>query len=283
MKNISFVAFLLLTACGGQVITEISTPPPENAPFIPTEASTARTITKNTFYDVSVTFIFNAGFLITVGDQRVLIDAIYEGYPEGTLKPILDLQSPFDGVDLILATHEHRDHFDPKLVLRYLQNNPETVFASNPNAVNAILTLDSSMEPRLTAIELKTGESEQLALADINIEGLYLSHGEIGIINIGYIITLGEVTFFHMGDMDPREVSVSDLQAYGLPGKQIDIAFVQEFLLVNEEFHAHILEGIQPSYPIPMHFAIQPPSGLESIFPTIITLQEPYECWVMPK
>jgi hypothetical protein len=35
----------------------------------------------------------------------------------GVLKPLVDSQPPFDGVDLILATHEHADHFSPDLWL----------------------------------------------------------------------------------------------------------------------------------------------------------------------
>jgi Tol biopolymer transport system component/L-ascorbate metabolism protein UlaG (beta-lactamase superfamily) len=239
-------------------------------------------IAESTFEGVRVTFITNAGFLITVGDKRILVDAIYKGYPGGVLKPILDSQPPFDGVDVILATHEHHDHFDPELVLQYLQDNPKTVFVSNPNAVEAILTLDRGMRTRLTAVELAAGEREQLTIAGIDLEAIHLSHGMPGILNLGFIITIDQVTLFHMGDMDPAVVSVSDLQAYGLPEKQIDIAFVHDYVLTEEEFHAHISEGIQARHLIPMHFGMQPPLGLESVFPNISILQEPYESWALP-
>ena len=220
--------------------------------------------------------------MITVGDQRILIDVIYAGYPEGVLKPILDSQPPFDGVDLILATHEHHDHFDPELVLRYLQNNPETVFASTPNAVKAILALDNSMQTRLTAIELEAGGQEKLTLAGIDLEVIQLSHGVTDVDNLGFIITFEEAKLFHMGDMDPAVISVSDLKDFSLPGKQIDIAFAHEYLLSEEAFHAHVSDGIQAKYLIPMHFGLQPSVDLESIFSTIIILDEPYESWVMP-
>jgi L-ascorbate metabolism protein UlaG (beta-lactamase superfamily) len=219
-----------------------------------------------------------------VGDQRILIDAIYQGYPGGVLKPILEGQPPFDGVDLILATHEHLDHFDSELVLQYLQNNPDTEFASTPNAVEAILALDSSLLTRLTAIDLNAGEQEQLTIADINLEAMYLSHGIPGIQNLGYILTIDGITIFHTGDMDPSSVSVSDLQSYGLPEKQLDIAFIPEFLFVLDEFHAHILEGIPAEYLIPMHFGYEPlPPEVDNIFPNMIIFQETYENWELPK
>jgi L-ascorbate metabolism protein UlaG (beta-lactamase superfamily) len=249
-----------------------------------TDTSNTAADTDSSFEGVRVTFISTAGFLITVGDQRILIDAIYQGYPGGVLKPILEGQPPFDGVDLILATHEHLDHFDPELVLQYLQNNPETEFASTQNAVEAILALDSSMRTRLTTIDLNVGEQEQRAVADINLEAMYLSHGMPGIQNLGYILTIDDITIFHTGDMDPSSVSISDLQDYGLPEKQLDIAFIPEFLFVIEEFHAHILEGIPAEYLIPMDFGYEPlPPEIDNIFPNMIIFRETYENWELPK
>jgi L-ascorbate metabolism protein UlaG (beta-lactamase superfamily) len=243
---------------------------------------TGTPIAESTFGGVRVTFITNAGFLITVGDTRILIDAIYQGYPGGVLKPILDSQPPFDGVDLILVTHEHHDHFDPELVLQYLQRNPETVFISTPNSVNAILDLDSRMGARLTSIDLQSGDREQLTISDIGLEIIHISHGVPGLLNLGYIITINDVTLFHTGDIDPTVVSISDLQSYGLPEKQIDIGFVPEFLFTEEEFRNHITEGIQARHLIPMHFGMQPPFDLESVFPNIHLFQQPYESWAMP-
>jgi len=291
MKKYSLIAFFLLTACSSQLQatptiqpTNTSLPPtPLPSPTTtPTTAPTATPIAESTFDGVRVNYIYNEGFLITVGDKRILIDTIYDGYPGGVLKPVLESQPPFDGVDLMLATHEHGDHFEPELVLQYLQNNPDTLFASTPNAVNAILILDSSVRPRLTAIDIKAGESKSLTLAGINLEAIHLDHGMPGILNLGFIITFDEVTLLHIGDMDPAVVSVSDLRAYGLPAKQIDIAFVHDWLITEEEFHAHFTEGIQARYLIPMHFGPQPPSQFQSVFPSMIILQEPYESWVMP-
>ena len=148
--------------------------------------------------------------------------------------------------------------------------------------MDAIRALDSSVGARLTPIEIKAGEREQLTVSDVDLEVIHLSHGMPGILNLGFIITIDEVTIFHMGDMDPAVVSVSDLRTYGLPEKHIDIAFSHEYLIAEDEFHEHILEGIQAKYLIPMHFGPQPPLGFESIFPNIKILQKPYESWVMP-
>lgn len=249
----------------------------------PIAVLTGTPIGGSSFDGVRVTMIYNAGFLVTVGDKRVLIDAIYAGFPGGILKPLLASQPPFDGVDLILSTHDHADHFDAQLVLDYLEKNPESLFVSTPSAVNAISEIDSRVDVRLTAIDLARGEKQDISVAGIDLEAIYLSHGIPGLLNLGYLITIDGVTLFHTGDIDPDGVSVDDLSGYGLPGEDIDVAFVPDFLVVEEEFHAHIREGIQARYLIPMHFPLcNPPAGIEDTFQNVHIFSAEYESWILP-
>jgi L-ascorbate metabolism protein UlaG (beta-lactamase superfamily) len=253
--------------------------PPTSTPVPPT----ATPIAESWFDGVRVTFVNNAGFLITAGDKRILIDALYEGYWAGVLKPIVDSQPPFDGVDLILATHEHSDHFSPELVRGYLLDNPHTMFVSTQSAVAQLLALGSDVRDRVVPIDLKKGQSTQIDANGIHLEAIYLSHGIPGLLNLGFIITIGDVRLFHTGDMDPDSVAVSDLLGYGLPDMQLDVAFVPEFVLIEADFHALALEGIQARYLIPMHFS--PPArpvGVEENFPNAFVFSRSFESWVLP-
>jgi len=137
-------------------------------------------------------------------------------------------------------------------------------------------------EPRLTAIDLKKGEHELVDIDGIGLEAIRLSHNIANVLNLGYIITVDNVTLFHMGDMNPDAVSVSDLQAYGLPEKQIDIAFVHHRLFSDEEYDDYITTGIQATHIIPMHFSGKPPSEFKSNLPNVSVIWEPYESWEMP-
>lgn len=81
---------------------------------------------------IELTYIANEGFLITGGGKKVLVDALLrEGIPESYLRPAPETlkkmeasQPPFDGVDLVLATHFHRDHFNAGSVAAHLRANP---------------------------------------------------------------------------------------------------------------------------------------------------------------
>jgi L-ascorbate metabolism protein UlaG (beta-lactamase superfamily) len=265
----------------------ITLPSPTATPAPPTATATpvptATPVAESYFDGVRVTFVNNAGFLITAGDKRILIDALYEGYPEGVLKPVVYAQPPFDGVDLILATHEHRDHFSPDLVLRYMRNNPNAVFVSSQSAVDQVIARDDGIRSRVIPIQLRAREREQIVVSEIDLEVIHLSHGDPEVLNLGFIITIEGIRLFHTGDIDPETVNVSYLQSYGLPEKQIDIAFVSGSMLTMEEYHSHVLEGIQARYVIPMHYSYQlPPSGIEAYFPNAFVFHDTMESWVLP-
>ena len=249
----------------------------------PAPSATWTPIASSTFDGVRVTHVFNAGYLITVGDKRILIAALYQGYPEGILKPVVYAQPPFDDVDLILATHEHHDHFFPELVARYMRENPRSRFVSTKSAVRQLLAEDSSLRGRTIGVELNKGERMQIDVQGIDLEAIYISHGMVGILNLGFLITVDGAKLFHTGDLSPDHVRVTYLQDYGLPEAQIDVAFVPDFLLTMEEYHAHVTEGIQPRYVFPMHYPYEdPPIGVEDDFPNAFVFTDRLENWCLP-
>ena len=89
--------------------------------------------------EVSVTYVGNAGFLIKIGDKKILIDALFKG-AAGTYEIPLDIQQklklaqePFDNVDLILVTHAHGDHVDFDMVRQHMTKNTDAIFARPDN------------------------------------------------------------------------------------------------------------------------------------------------------
>jgi L-ascorbate metabolism protein UlaG (beta-lactamase superfamily) len=252
--------------------------------LIPPATSAATPIAPSYFEGVRVTYIFNAGFLITAGDKRILVDALYEGYPEGVLKPLLESQPPFDGVDLILATHEHVDHFSAGMVRQYMLDNPGTAFLSTQGAADQLLALGDDLRSRVTAIQIGAGESARTEVDGITVDAVYLSHGIPGLLNLGFLITIGDVHLFHTGDVDLETVGLRDLQPYDLPNRQIDLAFVPADFFTGEAYYPLLQEGIRARFLIPMHFygRLSLPASFASLFPEHYTFSESYESWVLP-
>jgi L-ascorbate metabolism protein UlaG (beta-lactamase superfamily) len=241
--------------------------------------------------DLLITFTSNAGFLIGTGGKKILLDALYPSdvSPE-TLALMENAEPPFDGVDLVLATHDHSDHFGPQSVGKHLSNNPEAVFVSTESAVEMLregYNGFDEIEDRVHPIHVRRGSTVLETFDGIEVEMLSLSHGIDGYLNMGFVITVGENRLFHTGDSGLETMSMDYFLAYDLPGKEIDVAFVSHFILLDETQHAFILEGIQARYVIPMHFLHSFPDvdyeAMELYFPEAILFHEELESWLMPR
>ena len=243
----------------------------------------------------SVLYVSNEGVLVTSGDKKILIDGIYAGIdrylPADAFSRLKNGEAPFDDIDLILATHAHFDHFDPRQVAKYMAQNPHTAFLSTGEAVQELIKVDPSLEKRATAFDLVPGESREVKINGIQVNAYFLTHGinEAGemVLNLGFLAILDEVKVFHSGDMDVNVVSVDDLKAYGLPGQQIDLAFTFHTAFRNQDVLPLVTEGLAARYYFPIHYHFSSPplsAGLIAReFPEAILFGNEMETWVMPR
>ncbi len=211
---------------------------------------------------VIVTFVGNAGFLITVGDKKLLIDATFRGYkdvyelPPDIQEKIAKAQPPFDGIDVILATHAHGDHFNADLTRQCMKNNPNTIFASTEQLTATL----KDFPDRVITFNPSRGKTDRKELMGISIEAIYLPHGSFDankteILNYGYIVNLNGVKLFHTGDVDTQQFSFDEFRAYQIPEKNIDLAFIQHFYLTdNPSERKFVNEGIGSRFIIPIHY-----------------------------
>ena len=76
---------------------------------------------------VRATLISNAGLLLEYRGVKLLVDAIYHttdpfsNPPPAVWSEMLAGEPPFDGVDTLLFTHDHPDHFSPERLMQYLR------------------------------------------------------------------------------------------------------------------------------------------------------------------
>lgn len=244
----------------------------------------------------TITYVGNSGFLVTIGENKILIDGIFSGFPPEYTQPaevqelIANAKPPFDGIDLILATHAHDDHFNSTRVVDYLLKNPQTAFISTAGAADMFLQRPE-LKNRVTSITLKSGESREQSVNGMRVVAYDISHGFGAngetFPNLGFLVEANGVKFFHSGDMDPGVVTAGYLKMLGLPQEKIDIAFLQHFSFRSADAFSLATEGIAARYYIPIHYHFTtPPMDKELILrivPDAILFDKELDSWVMPQ
>lgn len=238
----------------------------------------------------TVTYVGGSGFLIRAGGKKILVDALFDGFPGGyavpasVREPLLAGRPPFDGIDLILVTHDHGDHFSAAAVLRALENNPGAVFVGPAAAATAL----AGAAGRTRALEVPEGERRTLELGGITVAAMPLSHGtpppgRPGIVNLAYLITVGGIKFLHTGDIDVRVIPLAYLQALGIPDERVDVAFVPHFLLSTPVPLPFVSEGLRPRFVVASHlqYTGEPPNEgqIRRNFPTAVVFRTEGESW----
>lgn len=208
---------------------------------------------------LEVTFLTNEGFLLEAGGRKVLVDALVGQSVEyvaldGDLRRRMERASPpFDGVDLVLATHEHGDHFAAGAVGRYLLSNPAATFVSTPEAVSQLRRSFAIWERIASRVRAPVPPAGgQLDQADLDLVVLDLHHGHgRGVENRGFLITLGGWTVLHMGD---TEVDREELAA-SLAGRTVDVAFVPSWYFARPPWQGAVEAAVHPQHLVVMHLA----------------------------
>lgn len=239
---------------------------------------------------VDVTYVGNSGFLLNIGDKKILIDALFKGFegnyelPQDIQDKLTSAQAPFDDVDLILVTHAHGDHINPDMVRKHLQNNPKAIFASTQQLVDALH--DST--DRCIGFNPTKEKSESKVINGISIEAFYFPHGsDSRIINIGFLISVNEITIFQTGDVDFDQFTFEEFRLLQLPERKIDLAFIQHFYLTSDSISKQfVTKGIGGKYIIPIHYHFTTPSFDKAIvkanYPDAILFDKELESWEMP-
>jgi len=235
----------------------------------------------------TVTFVGISGFLIEVDGKKVLIDGLSNFTPPAVEQRLFAGEAPFDGLDLVMATHSHGDHFKAASVGRCLQNHPRAAFVAPTDAADQV----SGFQGRVFPIRADEGKRTVLEVNGIRIQAMPLSHGippagVPGIVNLGYLVTIGSVSFFHTGDIDPSQLTPELLRALGLPGENVDFAFVPGFFLAMPEPPPFVTEGIRPRVFIAAHLprAGQEPLDYAAIrrnFPTAVLFKSELDSWTI--
>lgn len=158
--------------------------------------------------DLQITYIANEGFLISCNNTKILIDGLfqskhYSSPSDSLVSKIIGNKSPVDKINYVLVTHDHQDHFNPKLVSDFLIKNPESKFISTSESCK-MLTDEKINISNLVCLNLEIGELKEISEIkndNISVSAFRLKHGtSTDINNIAFIIRINEFNIMHMGD-----------------------------------------------------------------------------------
>jgi L-ascorbate metabolism protein UlaG (beta-lactamase superfamily) len=201
--------------------------------------------------DVRVTYLANEGVLVTSGDTKVLVDALfrdslgdYTRHDARTQEQLETGKHPFDGVALALATHYHLDHWDAGAISRFLTNNASAVFASTPQATGMI---PRSLRGRVRVLWPGGNASLRFEARAATVEAFPLGHGETQ--NLGYALSVGGRLLLHLGDAEPSAANFEVLAARPRP----DVALVPFWWLLDEAGRAFVAGRWKPAHVIAIH------------------------------
>jgi L-ascorbate metabolism protein UlaG (beta-lactamase superfamily) len=106
-------------------------------------------------------------------------------------------QNDLTGIDIVLITHEHGDHFHAESVAAVLKNNPHATVVCN-NAVAALVKKDN-VAPAVTIV----GDGESVSIKGVLIEGFGKDHALVYPPNMGLCENTGYMVanaFYFPGD-----------------------------------------------------------------------------------
>jgi L-ascorbate metabolism protein UlaG (beta-lactamase superfamily) len=173
---------------------------------------------------MAITYVGNTGFLVEWSDRKVLIDGLCSGeaggfydLPQaGEAERISGGRPPFDGIDLVLVSHYHEDHFNPQMVERYLIGNSKTQLICTPQAHDRLKNLSGygTIAARIHEVIPQPGAAVMIETGAIKTTVLGLKHGSYWetdstgakydrhaqVENLGFVVDLGGCRLFHPGD-----------------------------------------------------------------------------------
>lgn len=186
-----------------------------------------------------VTYIANSGFIVKVGDRKVMFDGLFQNGMNKYLEPdeqtvtlIKNGLAPFDEVELVFISNHHADHFDPYLATQFMLNNKEVKLVCPQQVINKMKIFTSDFEfikNRIIETTPLANAYDRLLLNGFEIVACHLKHEKSmndHVENMAYLIKMNGVKIFHAGDSSTE--TLDDLKGIQLSDLNIDIAFITD-------------------------------------------------------
>lgn len=189
-------------------------------------------------------YLLNSAVLVSCGKRKILVDGIFSDHQNFDImdkdlqEKLMDRKPPFDGLNLLLFTHCHSDHYSKSKTIRFLERNPQTMLFLPPNGgisrrlagfLGAKLVVTEGEEGRLL-----TYEADDLLIEYMKVDHLTFDYPEHYCINI----VCGEENITFTADMDFNKMDMIK----GFTRKNCSTIFINHLDMLHRKWRNSLLE-----------------------------------------
>lgn len=225
-------------------------------------------------------YLGNAGVMVARGQNKVLFDpffrndyGVYDLVPEEIERSIFDGLPPYGGIDAVFVSHHHDDHFDPKLLVAYLQAWPDVELYAPQQAVDMLLSsvqqMDEAVLSRIHGLAMERGaEPVNIRAGELLIEAVEIAHAgwpsrNTEVDNLAFRITIDSTTtVVHLGDADKATEHYEPQREYW-EARKAQLAFAPVWLLLTEQGLLVLDDYVGADQQIGVHVYDQVPDNAE--------------------
>ncbi len=250
--------------------------------------------------ELKITWIVNAGYMISTSSHCVLIDAVptIEGQPKerADIERVADALAPYDNADIFLVTHAHLDHFDPPVSCRHLIKNPGAVMVGHKTVAQQAELYSkeySQLKNRIFTISPPLNEHIHITASGIKITAIHMSHegekGDQGMGNLAFLLEIDGHKILHVGDAGNPNSTLKDFEQFAwLAEEGIDVAIVPTLFLGNPSAVEIIQKIFSPQHVIPSHYGTAEAERIQkladnwsSVLPSVIVFRTPLDSRIL--
>jgi L-ascorbate metabolism protein UlaG (beta-lactamase superfamily) len=220
----------------------------------------------------TLTHLGNDGILLESGERKILVDGIFRNklerwshLPEADQAQLEQAVSPYNGVDVVLVTHNHLDHWHPQAVGNFLKNSPQTTLVAPRQAIDDLQDPEkcdnyAEIQQQVSDSMPSFGEEIRIQDGDLVIDVLGMHHFNMfdyrfeDVQNNGYVISLDGKRLLHLGDVNMTE---ENFAPFKLHERDIDVVFLPLFSdNLSQERRDVILKHVNPQHVVSLHAQI---------------------------
>ncbi len=209
------------------------------------------------------TWLGQHSFILTLGNQVILIDPFLADLPERLVPPLFKPADAREIVSLVCCTHDHIDHIDPEAVTGL--NLATSCHFLAPRACRERMLQLGVPESRLLLLD----DLETITLGGLQVTGVKAAHEDFDVdagghhAFLGLILQAGDRTVYHAGDTvwwEGLQARLRDwhLDAAFLPINGRDGPRFRAGVLGNMTFQeaADLAGGINVDLVVPAHYGM---------------------------